>query len=176
MPDIIIDFVTEKPIPLLGAEENRQLVEKFLVGNKGFEKRDIEVGQPIRVSLPDGVYESHLDLVVRDATGSWAMVIKCAAGSLGSRERETIAAARLLTSHTLAFAVVSDGKTALVIDPLSGKTLGIGLRHIPDKQTLTRHMASAPRTPLDEKRYLREALIFKSYDSMNINLLQRPHH
>ena len=174
MTDIITDFVTGKQIHLVGAEENRQRVERFLVEEKGFQKSDIEVGLPIRVSLPDGIYESRVDLVVKDALGAMAMVIKCAAGSLGSRERETIAAARLLTAYQLPYAVVSDGKTAVVFDPLSGKSLGTGLEWIPDQQTLTRHMASIPRVCLDKGRSYREGLIFKSYDAMNMNVLQRP--
>ena len=40
---LITDFVTGKEIPNVGAEENRQMVERFLVAEKGFSKADIEV-------------------------------------------------------------------------------------------------------------------------------------
>ena len=35
------DYVTGKEIPNIGAEQNRQAVERFLVEKKGFSKQDI---------------------------------------------------------------------------------------------------------------------------------------
>ena len=40
---MITDFVTGKEIPNVGAEENRQMVARFLVKEKGFSKEDIEI-------------------------------------------------------------------------------------------------------------------------------------
>jgi hypothetical protein len=181
--EFIIDFVTGKRISLVGAEENRQAVEKLLVHEKGFQKSDIDVGVPFRIRVPnerrgsDGLdpeYESRIDLVVKDAGGEAAMVIKCAAGSLGSRDREALAAARLLAAYQIPFVVISDGRAALVYDTVSGKCIGSGVDRIPDRATLNRHMTSVPRVPLEGHRRLREGLIFRSYDSMNLNVMQRP--
>lgn len=179
-PNTVVDFVTGQRLPLVGAEENRQQVERILVLEKGFEKSDIAVGVPIRVTLPQGPegpdgspvsYESRVDLVVKDSAGQWAMAIKCAAGSLGSREREALAASRLLGSYQIPFTVISDGRTARVLDTLTGKNLGTGLEGIPDKKTLDRHMISTPRVALAAHRRDREGLIYRCYDQMNMNVL-----
>ena len=37
----IIDFITGKETPEIGSEANRQKVERLLVADKGFAKRDI---------------------------------------------------------------------------------------------------------------------------------------
>ena len=95
---LITDFVTGKEIPNVGAEENRQMVERFLVNEKGFSKEDIEVDVDIEMTVAGEPYRSQIDLVVSiDGGATRFMAIKCAAASLGSREREILAASRLLS-------------------------------------------------------------------------------
>ena len=60
----IIDFITGKPTPDIGAEQNRQAVERFLVNVKGFEKKDIEVDPDIAITVGGEPYQSQVDLVV----------------------------------------------------------------------------------------------------------------
>lgn len=98
--------------------------------------------------------------------------IKCAAGNLDSREREIISAARILGDHIVPLAAASDGSNALVWDVETGRLSGEGLAAIPDKVTAARLSASMPLFSISEKRRSREALIFKSYDSMNVNSFQ----
>ena len=97
--ETIIDFITGKDVPNIGAEEHRQAVERFLVEQKGFLKEDIEVDADIEMRVGGEPYRSQVDLVVSaDGGKTRFMAIRCAAGSLGSREREIVAAARLLTT------------------------------------------------------------------------------
>ena len=131
---MITDFISGKEIPNVGAEENRQRVAQFLVKEKGFSKEDIEVDVEIEMTVAGETYRSQIDLVVSvDGGAPRFMAIKCAAASLGSREREILAASRLLCENQLPFSVVSDGKTAIVLDTVSGKKLGEGLEAIPSK-------------------------------------------
>ena len=39
----LIDYITGKEVPNVGAEENRQAIERFLVEEKGFAREDIAV-------------------------------------------------------------------------------------------------------------------------------------
>ena len=118
---MITDFVTGREVPNVGAEENRQAVEKLLVEEKGYLQEDIKVDVDIAITVAGEPYRSQVDLVVSaDGGQTHFMVIKCAAGSLGSREREIVAAARLLDEYQIPFAVVSDGQTAIVLDTVSG--------------------------------------------------------
>jgi hypothetical protein len=98
------------------------------------------------------------------------MVITCAAGSLGSWERQTVAAARLLGNTQAPLAVVSDGQTATVIDAVTGKTIGAGMEAIPSKADVLRGLSSARFEPLSEERREREALIFRTYDRETVNV------
>ena len=83
----LVDFVTGKEIPHIGAEANRQAVEQYLVNAKGFAKEDIAVNVGISLNIAGEVYESRLDLVVSPDSGrSRFMVFRCPAGSLGSWE------------------------------------------------------------------------------------------
>jgi hypothetical protein len=166
---LITDFVTGEKIPDVGAEANRQAIERILVTEKGYTKEDIEVDAPLEVTIDGEPYRSSVDLVV-SVHGKRYMAIKCAPGSLGSREREIVSAARLLDEHQIPVSVVSDGKTAMVLDTVSGKKIGEGLDAIPSKKALQETAKSLELHPVDEKRLAREKLIFRSYDSMNVNV------
>jgi hypothetical protein len=97
------------------------------------------------------------------------MAIKCAAGSLGSREREILAAARITDTYQIPFAMVADGKTAILLDTLSGKKIGQGLQKVPSKQKLSAAIKNTEFLPFPKERLRREKLIFRSYDSMHVN-------
>jgi hypothetical protein len=166
---MITDFVTEKEIPNVGAEENRQVVERILVAEKGYSKEDIAVDVDLELTVAGEPYRSQIDLVVSLESNRF-MAIKCAAASLGSREREILAAARLLEEKQLPFSVVSDGKTAIVLDTVSGKKLGEGLDAIPSKAQAQEKLKEITLLPFPKERREREKLIFRSFDSMNVNV------
>ena len=168
---MITDFVTGKEIPNVGAEENRQMVERYLVNDKGYSKEDIEVEVDIEITVAGDPYRSQIDLVVSfDGGATRFMAIKCAAASLGSREREILAGSRLLDENQLPLSVVSDGKTAIVLDTVSGKKLGEGLNAIPSKGEIVEKFKTLQLQPFPKDKREREKLIFRSYDSMNINV------
>ena len=153
---MLTDFVTGKDVPNIGAEENRQAIERFLVERKGYLKEDIQIDVDIEMTVAGESYRSQLDLVVTTDGGKTRfMAIRCAAGSLGSREREIIAAARILDDCPIPFAGVSDGKTAIVLDTASGKKIGDGLDAIPSKKAAIKKLDSLELQPsrhFDERK------------------------
>ena len=168
---MITDFTTGKEIPNVGAEENRQMVERYLVNDKGYSKEDIEVDVDIEMTVAGEPYRSQIDLVVSiDGGATRFMAIKCAAASLGSREREILAAARLVGDAQIPLSVVSDGKTAIVLDTVSGRKLGEGLDAIPSKDLAREQLNGVDLQPFPETKREREGLIFRTYDSMNVNV------
>jgi hypothetical protein len=180
MPDItkpyttLTDFVTGREVPNVGAEENRQAVERFLVENKGYLKKDIEVDTDISITVAGEPYHSQMDLVVSAGSGKPRfMVIKCVAGSLGSREREVVAAARLLDEYQIPSAVVSDGRTAIVLDTLTGKITGEGMDAIPSKQEANNKLKFFDFSAFPKERREREKLIFRTYDIENVNVQRK---
>ena len=170
---MLTDYVTGREVPNVGAEQNRQAVEKFLVEQKEYQKQDIEVDTDISLTVAGEPYHSQMDLVVSVDSGSRFMVIKCVAGSLGSREREVVAAARLLDDYQIPCAVVSDGSTAIVLDTVSGKKSGEGLDAIPSKPEAIDKLKSYdfPEYPRDRRE--REKLIFRTYDIENVNVQRK---
>ena len=99
------------------------------------------------------------------------MAIKCAAASLGSREREILAASHGFFARTsFHFQLVSDGKTAIVLDTVSGQKLGEGLNAIPSKADAREKLKTLQPRPFPKEKLEREKLIFRSYDSMNVNV------
>ncbi len=165
----LIDFVTGEKVPDVGAEANRQALEQFLVNEKGFVKNDIEVDADIEIIIADKPYRSQVDLVV-SVDNTRYMAIKCAAGSLGSREREIVAAARLLEQNQIPLSIVSDGKTAIIFDTISGKKVGAGLNKIPSRKEARTRLKEITLQPLPPRRMEGEKLIFRTYDMMNVNV------
>ena len=168
---LITDFVTGREIPNIGAEENRQAVEQFLVNKKGYSKDDIEVDVTFELIIAGKPYRSQVDLLVTAGPAKKRiMALKCAAGSLGSREREIVSAARLLDDYQIPLAVVSDGKTAIVLDTISGKKIGDGMEAVPSKDAVILNLRSYRFAALPKERLEREKLIFRTYDSENVNV------
>jgi len=167
--EMINDFLTGKEIPNVGAEENRQAVERFLVEQKKYVSADIILNKIIDLKIGFDRYNSQVDMLIQ-IEGQSVMVIKCVAGSLGSHEREVIAAARLLETNQIPVSIVSDGKTALLRDVITGKKMGEGLQMIPSRDDAVKLLESYNPTPLPEDRVEREKLVFRTYDSMNVNV------
>lgn len=170
----LIDYITGKMVPDVGAEGSRQLVEKFLVENRGYERTDVVVDAPIKVMFKGEEYASTVDLVVfcKDKP---LMALRCVAGSLGSYEREILAAARLVYDVQIPFSVSTNGKDALVRDVLSGKDIscrsngdkyqtGDGLEAIPKKEEGIKLVESFQYIPFPPEKKEREMVIFRSYD------------
>ena len=61
---LITDFVTGEKIPDVGAEANRQTIERMLATEKGYTKKDIEVDAPLEVTIGNEPYRSSVDLVI----------------------------------------------------------------------------------------------------------------
>ncbi len=166
--EMIVDYISGRQIPNAGAEANRQAVERLLVETKNYAREEIEVDAPITLDMGQEHYRSCVDLVVK-VKGHSYMAVKCAPGSLASREREIIAAARLLKAYQIPLAVASDGRTAIVWDVVSGDKMGDGLEAIPSRQEAETAFDPHRLLPLGAPRRMRQQLIFRSYDSMNVH-------
>ncbi|MCP3953235.1 MAG: type I restriction enzyme HsdR N-terminal domain-containing protein [Desulfobacterales bacterium] len=166
---LIKDYITGKEIPNVGAEENRQAVAKYLVEAKGFLKSDLEIDAPLEIDIRGETYRATVDIVVT-INGRCLMAFKCAAGSIGSREKEILSAAKLLENYQIPLAVVSDGRKATVLDTISGKPLGEGLEAIPSKAEIEDRFQAEDFRPVPDNRLEQVKLVFRSYDSMNVNI------
>ena len=155
---MITDLVTGKNIPNIGAEANRQETERFLLETKGYGKDDIEVDAEITFTVGNDVVHSTVDLVIR-VDGKRFMVVKCVPGSLGSRQRETLSAARLLDDYQIPFCLVTDGKNADLLDTVSGKLLDQGMEAIPSKEEGRKRLKEIPQLPSQKSKWVKKLIL-----------------
>jgi hypothetical protein len=161
--ETIMDYVTGKELPLIGPEGNRQIFEKVLVEEKGYSREEITVDRPIELTVNGEPYNSVIDIVV-SVENKAIMAARCIAGSLGSYEREVMAAARLVFDYRIPFSVSTDGQSALIRDTATGKPYGEGMEKVPSRKEAIEMMETLDFTPVAEKKKEREKLIFRSYD------------
>ena len=172
-PPTLIDYLTGASIPDVGAESHRQTILRFLVEEKGYAREALWMDAPIRTNIAGSPYTAKIDLIVMagDPLGP-AMAIKCCAGSLGSREREIIAAARIFGETPIILSVVSDGRDAIILDTVEGKASAHGLAALPSPSEACRLLADKSVKPYSQERLEREKLIFRTYDQDNINIIR----
>jgi len=164
----IKDFITGREINNVGSEASRQIFEKFLVETKGFSKEEIRVDVPLIVQFKGDDYVSAIDLIVYCNTKPF-MAITCVAGSIGSYEREILAGARLVYEYQIPFAVSTDGRNAVIMDTISGKTIGQGLDGIPTREAAKIKLAAIKETIYPPEKRKLEMIIYRSFNMEKIN-------
>ena len=166
------DYITGRKTPLIGSEENRQKVEKFLVEKKGYTREEIDVDRDLLLTFGGECYRSQLDLLVR-VDGRPFMVVKCVAGSLDSREREIVAACRIAETRTIPLGVVSDGREARVMNAITGQRIGEQLEDVPARAEAASYLDTELEKPLEREKIEREKLIFRTYDMEDVNVQRK---
>jgi hypothetical protein len=169
MDYIIEDYITGKPVRNIGPEASRQLFEKFLVDDKGYDKTDIVVDEKIVVQFKGEDYVSKIDLIVSvDSTP--LMAVTCVAGSIGSFEREILSGARLVYDIQIPFAITTDARDAIILYTLTGKKRSQGLNTIPSKTEAIALLPTLEFKPIDPDRIEKEMIIYRSFNLEKVNI------
>lgn len=147
------------------AAEARKMVSYLLVEKKGYLPEDIEKRVVFEVKLGQETAYSSVDFLISVA-GKKAMVIKCAAGSLSSRERQAVAVARLIGSPPVPVAVVADPLNAEVMDVATGKVVGEGFGAIPVRDRIIQILSEYSSEPLPVERLEKEKRILLAFDAI----------
>ncbi|MCB2193783.1 MAG: type I restriction enzyme HsdR N-terminal domain-containing protein [Deltaproteobacteria bacterium] len=145
-----VDLITGKPLSPSDDEPVRQATEARLL-SLGFSPQDISVDAKRTLGPEHGSLVVLADLLVHSG-GRPALLLRCARGSLVTREKEALAAARLISPHLAPLAVVTNGEDAELLETADGKVLAQGLAGIPAPEQLARMMAKRPPrepTPLE---------------------------
>ena len=171
----LTDYLTGATIPDVGAESHRQALLRFLVEEKGYARNALRLDVPMRLVIAGAPYQARIDVIVQagDPLKPF-MAVKCCAGSLGSREREIVAATRIFGEMPIPWAAVSDGRDAIVLDTSTGKPVASGLAALPAPQEAARQLAETTLAPYPPERLAREKLIFRTYDQDNVNIIRPP--
>lgn len=147
------------------ASKARRMVEYILLEKKGYAHDDIQKSVVFEVAINEERVLSSVDFLIT-LSGRKAMVIKCASGSLSSRERQAVSAARVISSPPVPIAVVADPETAEVIDAASGKVIGEGFGAIPIREQLAKILDENDPLPPSPERIEKEKRILLAFDAI----------
>ena len=159
----IVDFITGQQIVDTHDERARQKIARFLVENKGYPKEDIEPRRGIPLSVDGNRATARVDFVIRVEGKGFAIII-FGPGSLVSRERSALAAARLVERYEVPFAVVTNGKDAELLETRSGRVIAEGLDAIPSKEEALEKIGALTFEELPAKRLEKEQRILYVFD------------
>ncbi len=127
------DYLNGEELTDTDDERIRQDISRYMVEDRGYNKKELIPRLYIETLFTINFVRSTIELTV-EIQGKWFMIIRYGPGSLVSRERSAIAAARVLhPDYQIPLAVVTNGRDAELIDTATGKILGNGLESIPDR-------------------------------------------
>ena len=163
------DFISGREITDTDDERYRQKIARFLVEVKGYEINDIEPRLRIEMMIEGKKVISLIDFVV-SLRGQRCMVIKYGPGSLVTRERPALAAARILADYQIPLTVVTNGEDAEILDTASGDVISTGIDAIPDKASALEKLGKSSFRGLSSKQIEAEKRIISAYDYLEHSL------
>ncbi len=161
------DFVTGEELTDTDDERTRQDLARMMVEKLGYEKEDLEPRCFIETLFSTQFVRSNIELAISlKEAGKKFLIIRYGAGSLVSRERSAIAAARVLEKeYQIPFAVVTNGRDAELLDTATGEVLATGMDAIPTKDRALEMLAGCEfRVPAEGKKREGEMRILNAFD------------
>jgi hypothetical protein len=149
----------------------RNTIEYLLLEKKGYQRSEVRKNIVFEVTLDGETVCSSVDFLVT-VEGKKAMAVKCASGSLSSRERQAVAVARLLDSPPVPIAVVADPVNAEVLDVATGKVIGEGFGAIPVRDRIITMLPEKEPKPLTPERIEKEKRILLAFDTIRCSVPQ----
>jgi len=147
-------------------ERLRQNLARFLVEEKGYHRDDLRVRVRQELSCEDMEGHTITDIVIV-LEGTNLILIRYGPGSLVTRERPALAAARTLDpTATVPLAVVTNGREAELLDVQSSRVIGDGLRAIPGRSSLLEQKSLLNFSPVSTKQRKIEERILLAYDGI----------
>ena len=160
----LVDYVTGEPLVDTDDERYRQKLARLLVEERGFVKNELEMRRRIETLFNHQFVASKIDIVV-SLGEQRVMVVRYGPGSLVTRERAAIAAARVLEEdQMIPLAVVTNGEDGELLNARTGKVLATGLEAIPTREAVLKMMPDLDFTPVVPQRREPELRILNAFD------------
>ncbi len=160
----LTDYLTGKTLQDTDDERIRQSLARFLVEERNYRPEELLPEQQIVTSFAGQEVISRIDIVIQLHQRP-LMLLRCAPGSLVSRERSAIAAARIYyPQYQLPLAVVYNGQDAELLNCYTGKPVATGFEAIPHRAQLQPWLNVSLRPPQQGKSYEREQRILNAFD------------
>jgi len=158
-----IDYITGHLVEDTDDERARQKIARFLIKDKGYLKTDIQVRRKISLLVDGNQAETTVDFIIRIHGKSFAVVI-FGPGSIVTRERSTLASARLVEHYEVPYAIITNGKDAEVMETQSGRVIAKGLHAILHKTEAKKKAANHMYQTVCENRKEKEKRILYVYE------------
>lgn len=159
------DYLTGETLTDTDDERIRQEISRMMIEKLGYRRNELEPRLYIETLFTGNFVRSTIDLTV-SLQGRQFLIIRYGPGSLVSRERSALAAARLLNRvYRIPLAVVTNGRDATLLDTATGTALKEGMSAIPSRDesmTLVPTLAFLP--PQSEEKRNREKRILNAFD------------
>ncbi len=159
------DYLTGEELTDTDDERIRQSLSKLMVEKKGYSRKDLQARNRIESLFNRCFVTSTIELTV-SCGGRQFLIIRYGPGSLVSRERSAIAAARLLNpAYRIPLAIVTNGQDAELLNTKTGKIIGYGLESIPDFNSAADLIDQLEFLPsVEKKQRERELRILNVFD------------
>jgi len=135
----LTDYLTGRRMDDTHDERYRQKLARHLIMQCGYAKEDLTSRFELKVSAGDRQAIIPVDFLVT-LSGKTGMIIKYGPGSLVTRHKPAIAAARIICPYLIPVTVVTNGEDAHLLNSISGELTGEGLESIPSKENLARQL------------------------------------
>ncbi len=159
------DYLTGEDLPDTDDERFRQDLERMMVEEKGYAREDLEPRLAIETTFNKTYVLSIIDLTV-SVNGKRLFVLRYGPGSLVTREKSALAAARVLDKdYCIPLSIVTNGRDAELLETGTGKVIDTGLAAIPDRELAGRLIKEYHcNPPVDEAERERTLRILNVFD------------
>ncbi len=137
----------------------------FLVNERGFSREDLTLRETIETTFNNETVVSKIALVVH-LQDKPVLMIRYAPGSIVTRERSSMAAARIYDpACQVPIVVVTNNEDAKIIDTHTGKPIAEGLENLPTRINLLEQVPQLIFEPwANEKKIDREKRVLNVFD------------
>ena len=157
------DYLSGEEIDETTFEEFRQLLVRFLVEEKGYPKDRLKAKVSLAYCVDGEDYERPIDYVLYDEQGTPIFIIMFCAGNVGTFERETVCAARLIEGGPVPYALITDTMDAALMDVKTGECVARSMDAVPDYTVLLDMIANVDMKPLTDEQREKQTRVFHTY-------------
>jgi hypothetical protein len=162
---VLSDYLNGEELADTDDERTRQQITRMLVEEKGYAKNELEARLTIETTFNSIFVRSTIDLTV-SVEGKRLFLLRYGPGSLVTREKSALAAARVLDpDYRIPYVVVTNGRDAEFLETEHGKVLATGMDGIPDRTRAGELRSTAIFEPYPDPRKREQALrILNAFD------------
>jgi hypothetical protein len=145
----------------LATQDARAVVLQILE-EKGYTPEDIETDREFTVRAGEREERVSVDYLIT-LRGKRYMAVKCSMAVV-SRERHVLSFSRVVENYQIPLSVITDGVDALVMDTVTGKTIGESFDDIPSKEDALRTFDSLEFREYPPERLEKQTRILLAFE------------